>query len=99
MANQRHIKGAKIPDDMDVAAIRLNTTCPGQSMPYTQENFARLLGVPTGTLPAMGARAPEAHGGGSGSVFADSAQPAPRDRNAPRKIGLTLRARTRAIRV
>ena len=50
MANQRHIKGAKIPDDMDVAAIRLNTRCPGHWMPYTQENFGRLLGVPTGTL-------------------------------------------------
>ena len=50
MANQRYIKGAKIPDDMDVAAIRLNTTCPGHCMPYTQENFGRLLGVPTATL-------------------------------------------------
>ena len=40
MVNQRHIKGAKIPDDMDVAAIRLNTRCPGHWMPYMQENLA-----------------------------------------------------------
>jgi putative transcriptional regulator len=50
MANQKKISRVKVPYELDVSAIRLKTRCPGHWTPYTQDNFARLIGVPEGTL-------------------------------------------------
>ena len=38
-----------MPNELDVAAIRLKTRATPYQ-PYTQENFARLIGVSAGTL-------------------------------------------------
>ena len=50
MANQTKVPAVKVPYELDVAAIRLKTRAPGHYGPYTQDNFARLIGVPVGTL-------------------------------------------------
>lgn len=38
------------PPSLNVAAIRQRTLYAGTRHPYTQENFARAIGVPVGTL-------------------------------------------------
>jgi len=50
MANQKRLPTLIVPEEIDVAAIRLKTRCPGHWTSYTQHNFARLIGVPPGTL-------------------------------------------------
>jgi putative transcriptional regulator len=49
MANRPTVEPLNIPDGLDVAAIRLKTRATSYH-PYTQANFARLIGVPAGTL-------------------------------------------------
>ena len=46
MPNQTPVQAVIIPEALDVAAIRRKS----RATPHTQANFARMIGVPAGTL-------------------------------------------------
>jgi putative transcriptional regulator len=48
--NQRPLPSPHIPDDLDVAAIRRKMRYGRTGYALTQENFARAIGVPAGTV-------------------------------------------------
>jgi putative transcriptional regulator len=50
MPNQKPLPELPLPESLDVAAIRAKTRYRSGFWCYTQANFARLIGVPPGTL-------------------------------------------------